>query len=49
MLELDSLQGRLTTNMGEEQSVILDLFEESDRNKFEFLEGKLKKEVPLLY
>lgn len=43
MLELDSLQGRLTTNTGEEQSVILDLFEESDRNKFEFSGREVKK------
>ena len=43
ILELDSLQGWLTTNTGERLPVILDLFEESERNKFEFSGGEVKK------
>ncbi|MEY8416929.1 hypothetical protein [Tissierella praeacuta] len=43
ILELDSLQGRLTTNTGEEVSVLLDFFEEKDKNKFKFFEKEVKK------
>jgi len=43
ILELDSLQGRLTTNTGEEVSVLLDFFEEKDKNNFKFFEKEVKK------
>lgn len=43
MLELDSLQGWLTINTGEEQLVNLVFFEESNKNQLEFSGREVKK------